>query len=548
MNRRFLQSVLRSLVDLGPPASDADLLRQFVASRSEAAFAELVHRHGRLVWTVCRHLTGSEADADDAFQATFVVLLQNARKIRQPARISSWLHGVAIRVARKARLAAQRRTARERASAMSEHSNGAVVADSAWDRALAAVHEEVATLPDNLRLPFVLCCLEGKSVTDAAAQLGWKLGACSARLQRAKDAVLAQLDIRGLTLGAVAGIGLALPPAALVAKTEALAALGSVVPSAILPLTQGVITMSLKSIKLMAASLVLTGGLVFSWGSGWLGTAEAQVAPSGSTPKQVVDSDTDAAQLKLDQARASLAAAQAHLEAQRTAGQNNTGGPNAAMADVDKARADVAAALAALAQQRSALETATVKTTKWEYDLVVVSDMGPSKFAAFLQDRENRGWEFNGQTTLQHDGKPTGMWVFRRPTQSTATPKSGTQPATTYSQAIAEYYRALGQLPPPAKPKEPNTIQAEIEALQERLHVLRAMQTKTGRTTFSKDALPLEPDEFAKMLTKMLQKTFPGRVATITSSSAGITVEGDDQVRQWVIDLLDKLKVKEPSR
>src|SRR5262249_15903960 len=150
-------------------------------------FAELVRRHGRLVWAACRNLTRSEADAEDAFQATFLVLLQNAKKIRGPGKLSTWLYGAAHKVCANARRGAQRRATRERANPAPE-CNGDCVPESAWDRALSAVHEEVVELPENLRVPFVLCCLEGKGVSEAAEHVGCKLGTFSSRLTRAKDA------------------------------------------------------------------------------------------------------------------------------------------------------------------------------------------------------------------------------------------------------------------------------------------------------------------------------------------------------------------------
>src|SRR4051812_2127333 len=101
VSRQFLQAVLRSLPT--SPLGDEELLRQFVTDRSESAFAELLRRHGRLVWAVCRHLTGSEAEADDAFQATFLVLIQKAGKVHDPGRLSAWLHGVACKVCSVAR-------------------------------------------------------------------------------------------------------------------------------------------------------------------------------------------------------------------------------------------------------------------------------------------------------------------------------------------------------------------------------------------------------------------------------------------------------------
>src|SRR4029450_225316 len=96
----------------GGAATARELLGRFAAGRDADAFAALVERHGRLVWAVCRHLAGP--DADDAFQATFLVLLRNAGRIRRPDSLAAWLHGVAYRVCTKARLSARRRAARER--------------------------------------------------------------------------------------------------------------------------------------------------------------------------------------------------------------------------------------------------------------------------------------------------------------------------------------------------------------------------------------------------------------------------------------------------
>src|SRR5262249_42123626 len=199
LGHRNITALVRQLAETGPPETDADLLSGFTARRDEDAFAALVRRHGRLVWSVCHHLAGP--DADDAFQATFLVLLRNAGRIRPADSLAAWLHGGAYRVCTKARLSARRRAARERAAAVSDRGNAAVP-DSAWDRALAVVHEEVAWLPETLRVPFVLCTLEGRSVTEAAGHLGWKVNTLSTRLGRAKDLLLARLRVRGLAAGA----------------------------------------------------------------------------------------------------------------------------------------------------------------------------------------------------------------------------------------------------------------------------------------------------------------------------------------------------------
>ncbi|AMV25396.1 hypothetical protein VT84_13425 [Gemmata sp. SH-PL17] len=111
--------------------------------------------------------------------------------------------------------------------------------DSAWDRALAAVHEEVAQFPEALRVPFVLCCLEGAGATEAAERLGWKLGTLSGRLIRAKETVLTRLEKRGLAFGVVAAFGGGAVPAAVAAKAESLVRIGFPVSGSVRQLSQG---------------------------------------------------------------------------------------------------------------------------------------------------------------------------------------------------------------------------------------------------------------------------------------------------------------------
>ena len=366
MTPRSLHYVLRSLVDTGPPVPDAELLRRFLAN-DESAFAELVRRHGRLVWAVCRHLTRSDAEADDAFQATFLVLLKNAKKVRDAGRLSAWLHGVAYKVCAKARQASQRRQVRARAIAARE-GNGSAVPDSAWERALAAVHEEVAKLPDTLRVPFVLCCLEGIGVTEAAEQLGWKLGTLSGRLTRAKDAVLLKLEARGMTLGIVATVGVVTVPTAVTAKAAALAQVGFAVPVSILQLSQGVIGMSLKPVKLLAAAVILTCGLGLSVGTGWVTHAEAQ-SPGGVTgggsggPSGMPSKADPAAEVK--QLKANLEKAIAAEQAAR-----------------QELRLHVKVTTPF---DKPDLRIPDFRTTWWEYDLVdMAASFDNAKFGVFL--------------------------------------------------------------------------------------------------------------------------------------------------------------------
>ena len=180
----------------GHPAADGELLARFVATRDEPAFAELVRRYGRLVFAVCRRVTGSHHLAEDAFQAVFVVLAAKAASVRPAAALPAWLHAVATRTALRARTVADRRRRREtpvESLPDAAEREGAPAADA--DLA-AVVDEEIARLPDALRAAVVLCEMEGCSRKDAAARLGVPEGTVSSRLAAARKALAARLRSR----------------------------------------------------------------------------------------------------------------------------------------------------------------------------------------------------------------------------------------------------------------------------------------------------------------------------------------------------------------
>jgi RNA polymerase sigma factor (sigma-70 family) len=177
--------------------SDADLLAQL--RNDPGAFGELVNRYGSLVWSACRHLLG-EADAEDAFQATFLVLLRST--VRDGAALAAWLHGVAVRVALAARRAAARRRRRERVAAAREVVPPPRPDD--WADTMAAVHRAVAALPGADRAAFVLCVLHGLTQAEAAARLGRTPGAVAGQVARAKKRLMARLTERGVVPGLVA--------------------------------------------------------------------------------------------------------------------------------------------------------------------------------------------------------------------------------------------------------------------------------------------------------------------------------------------------------
>jgi RNA polymerase sigma factor (sigma-70 family) len=197
--------------------SEGQLLERFLGRGDEAAFAAIVARHGPMVLAVCRRVLTDEADAEDAFQATFLVLVRRGRAIRNRESLASWLHGVAQRVAARARLEAARRRRIEGRGAMDPSES---VAATEPDDLAPAIHEELAALPEKYRAPVVLCYLEGLSHDEAAQALGWPIGTVKGRLARARDALRGRLERRGI---AVAG-------GALVAAISARGAASAVVP------------------------------------------------------------------------------------------------------------------------------------------------------------------------------------------------------------------------------------------------------------------------------------------------------------------------------
>jgi RND family efflux transporter MFP subunit len=264
---------LRLLVGWSSTAgqTDGQLLERFIGRKEEAAFEQLLARHGPMVLGVCRQLLREPEDAEDAFQATFLVLVRRAASIGKRDQLAGWLHGVAHRVAARARAQGARLGQRERQGVEVVAAEPSF--QTAWDDRQPVIQEEINRLPDKYRLPVVLCYLEGKTREEAARDLGWTPSAVKGRLERAREQLRKRLTRRGVALsaGALTAIispqATALPPA-LVGGTLGAATLlvggksvaaGAVSPQ-VLSLTDGVIrTMFLAKLKVSAAVLFVFG-------------------------------------------------------------------------------------------------------------------------------------------------------------------------------------------------------------------------------------------------------------------------------------------------
>ena len=261
------------------PSADRELLSAFVASRSELAVAELVRRHGPMVFAACRRVLGHAHDAEDAFQATFLVLTRKAGTIRE-ANLAGWLYAVAVRTARGVRLMRDRRRKHEEAARQLPAAPSPDVPDA---ELAAIIDDELARLPDHLREAVVLCELQGRSRRDAATDLGIPEGTLSSRLAAARRKLAARLERRGVTA----------PPAvlaALLAPASQVPAFGTAVPAAAVAAADGVVKamlfVQLKAVVVATGLLVgvAVGGFTLT---GQTRAATTQPDESGELVKQL---------------------------------------------------------------------------------------------------------------------------------------------------------------------------------------------------------------------------------------------------------------------
>jgi RNA polymerase sigma factor (sigma-70 family) len=284
--RQFHDAVL--LRD-GGGLSDGQLLGTFVEQRGEAAFAALVRRHGPMVMGVCRRVLRNHHDAEDAFQATFVILARKAASIASRELLANWLYGVAYRAAIKARAVSDRRRARER-PVPDVPEPGRAEPDGPHDL-LPLLDRELRLLPDKYRAVVVLCDLEGKTRAEAARTLGVPDGTVAGRLARARAMLARRLTGRGVAVSA-GSLAVALTECAAPACVPASVAYSTVKAAAHTAVpVEGVLTAMLTT-KIKAATavtLVVFGTVAFGGGQ-----LAPQTSPSRQPPSVPVGSGSAA--------------------------------------------------------------------------------------------------------------------------------------------------------------------------------------------------------------------------------------------------------------
>ncbi|MGH7224907.1 MAG: sigma-70 family RNA polymerase sigma factor, partial [Gemmataceae bacterium] len=293
MHATTLQAILEHLRKLTNQArdrdlSDADLLERFHLRREEAAFTLLLQRHGPMVLAICRRILGDVHAAEDAFQATFLVLVRNAGTIRKQQSLAAWLHGVASRIAHKARMRWVRQQVRQREILppliMDDPSKILAVAELR-----AALDEEIERLPAKYRTPLVLCYLTDKTHEQAAHELGWPKSSVTSRLARARELLQRRLRLRGFTVPA--GV-----LAALLSEQSASAAIPSLLTLSTVRLAVQALTgetLAVKSVAVLAGTFAgravvskWTAALLLLATIGMASTIGYRMAGSDSPSKQ----------------------------------------------------------------------------------------------------------------------------------------------------------------------------------------------------------------------------------------------------------------------
>jgi RNA polymerase sigma factor (sigma-70 family) len=288
---QVIQHLRKVLLQDGTGMTDGQLLACFIEHRDEAAFAALVKRHGPMVWGVCRRLL-SHHDAEDAFQAAFLVLVSKAASIRPKEMLANWLYGVAHHTALHSRRAVTRRRTRERQ--VTHMPEPAVAKKNLWHDLQLVLDQELSRLPDKYRVAIVVCDLEGKTRKEAARQLGCPEGTLAARLARARTMLARRLARHGLGMsgGALAAaltekVASAGVPTSVMfstikaASTFAAGKAAGLISVKVATLTEGVLkAMLLTKIKVATIGLLVVA--TFCSGAGLI--YQVQATEQASTP------------------------------------------------------------------------------------------------------------------------------------------------------------------------------------------------------------------------------------------------------------------------
>ncbi|MGL6072536.1 MAG: sigma-70 family RNA polymerase sigma factor [Fimbriiglobus sp.] len=252
---------------------DAAILQRFVDDHDEVAFELIVRRYADLVWTVCRSTVNDHHAAEDAFQATFLLLSKKAASVRE--NLPGWLHRVAyhsaLKAHRRVNTPLQDQPAQEPAGPSSEEAE--------------LIHAELAALPDRYRLPLVLCDLEGLTHNEAATQLGWPVGSVSGRLVRAREQLKAKLLRRGIASAAVTLTLLPLNAASPLIRSAIAVATSGVVSPGVLTISQGVLSI-MRTAKLKLMAIVSAGVLGLTGVATIIGVSAAPGEPVPAAKKQ----------------------------------------------------------------------------------------------------------------------------------------------------------------------------------------------------------------------------------------------------------------------
>jgi RNA polymerase sigma factor (sigma-70 family) len=284
--------------------SEGQLLRRFAAG-DDAAFEALVTRHGPMVLGVCRRLLYDSRDVEDAFQATFLVLLRKAGALRDAEALGPWLHGVAYRVAARIRSKSSRRPSEELKGARSEAVEPACDLERSELRTL--IDEEIRRLPEKYRRPVVLCYLEGRTHEEAARRLRCTAGSVRGRLDRARQKLHDRLTRRGLapaaglaamTVGAEVTHAAVPPPLvaatlATLARDATATAVSTAAYPAALELADGVSRAMIVAKLKLAASFLAAGAIILAVGAAWLLTSSGSIARDGRDAPSPVASRGD---------------------------------------------------------------------------------------------------------------------------------------------------------------------------------------------------------------------------------------------------------------